>query len=241
MTSVLLVTVPLLFVLPPVPILAQDGKAAVVEHIESNQEKYGQVAQEIWDFAELGYMEEQSAALLESTLANAGFHVETGVAGMPTAFVATYGSGGPVVGILAEYDALPGMSQARVPVRQAVPGMESGHGCGHNLFGAGSIAAAIAVKDWLESSGTANSLCYHVRWVGPECHTRLRGGLLLRSKPGSGERTVYLRQCCEGCRRSSAGNGHDDGLRDRLRCVLTAAQRSSRARDVCQLGAGRRC
>ena len=79
-TNVLLVTVPLLCVLPPESILAQDGKAAVVEHIESNREKYGQVAQEIWDFAELGYMEEQSAALLESTLSNAGFHVETGVA-----------------------------------------------------------------------------------------------------------------------------------------------------------------
>jgi len=118
----------------PISVFAQDGKAAVLAHIESNKASYGDVAQEIWGFAELGYMEEQSAALLESTLANAGFQVENGVAEMPTAFVASYGSGSPIVGILAEYDALPGMSQARVPLRQPEPGMESGHGCGQRTL-----------------------------------------------------------------------------------------------------------
>jgi aminobenzoyl-glutamate utilization protein B len=144
--------------LHPGSVLGQDGKAAVLAHIEANHAQYGEVAQEIWDFAEVGYMEEQSAALLKATLADAGFQVESGVAGMPTAFVASYGSGSPVVGILAEYDALPGMSQARVPVRQREPGMEAGHGCGHHLFGAGSVAAAIAVKAWMESEGVTGTV-----------------------------------------------------------------------------------
>jgi len=142
----------------PTQAFAQDGKATVLAHIENNADQYGEIAQTLWDLAELGYMEEQSAALLESSLENAGFSVELGVEGMPTAFVATYGSGSPVVGILAEYDALPGITQARVPVRQPVPEMESGHACGHHLFGAGSVAAAIAVKDWMESSGVAGTV-----------------------------------------------------------------------------------
>ncbi len=142
----------------PASVSAQDGKTTVLEHIESNADQYGEIAQTLWDLAELGYMEHRSAALLESSLEDAGFRVEIGVADMPTAFVASYGAGSPVVGILAEYDALPGMSQARVPVKQVVPEMESGHGCGHHLFGAGSVAAAIAVKEWLESTGASGTV-----------------------------------------------------------------------------------
>lgn len=142
----------------PTALVAQDGKAAVLASIDSHQARYGEVAQQIWDFAELGFMEERSAALLKATLADAGFEVESGVAGMPTAFVASYGSGSPVVGILAEYDALPGITQARVPVRQPVPEMASGHACGHHLFGTGSVAAAIAVKDWMESAGIPGTI-----------------------------------------------------------------------------------
>jgi len=137
---------------------AQDGKAAAQNSIESNADQYGEIAQRIWELAELGYMEEQSAALLKSALTKAGFEVKSGVAEIPTAFVASYGKGNPVVGILAEYDALPGMSQARVPVRQPVPEMEAGHGCGHHLFGTGSVAAAIAVKEWLETTGSAGTV-----------------------------------------------------------------------------------
>jgi len=158
MREVAFTTVLSVFVLAPTFVVAQDGKAAVLAHIENNQARYGDVAQEIWDLAELGYMEQQSAALLGATLADAGFQVEFGVAAMPTAFVASYGSGSPVVGILAEYDALPGMSQARVPVRQPEAGTEAGHGCGHHLFGAGSVAAAIAVKEWMESAGIAGTV-----------------------------------------------------------------------------------
>lgn len=155
--TIALAAVLVLLVLPS-SAFAQDGKAVVLEHIDQNADRYGDIAQEIWGFAELGYMEERSAALLEETLSDAGFEVEAGVAGMPTAFVGSYGSGSPVVGILAEYDALPGMSQARVPVRQTVPEMESGHGCGHHLFGTGSVAAAIAVKEWLQSTGTSGTV-----------------------------------------------------------------------------------
>jgi aminobenzoyl-glutamate utilization protein B len=103
-------------------------------------------------------LEEKSSALLQTTLSEAGFQVEAGVAEIPTAFIASYGSGSPVIAILAEYDALPGITQARVPVRQPLAGAESGHACGHHLFGAGSTAAAIAVREWLESSNASGTI-----------------------------------------------------------------------------------
>ena len=142
----------------PGVLAAQDGKRMVLDYLETHGAQYGEVAQEIWDFAEVGYQEEQSSALLQSTLAEAGFEIEAGVAGMPTGFIATYGTGTPVIGILAEFDALPGVSQDRVPVRQPRAGVESSHSCGHHLFGAGSVAAAIAVKNWMESAGTAGTV-----------------------------------------------------------------------------------
>ncbi|MDX1630773.1 MAG: amidohydrolase [Thermoanaerobaculia bacterium] len=102
---------------------------------------------ELWDYAETALKEERSAELLVEFLRSEGFEVEKGVAGMPTAFVASFGSGSPVIGILAEYDALPGVGNAAVPRRQArKDGVRSGQGCGHNLFGAGSVAAAVALK-----------------------------------------------------------------------------------------------
>jgi len=137
---------------------ARDGKEIVIEHIDSNSAKYSAIAQEIWDYAELGYMEEKSSVLLQTTLAEAGFQIEAGVAEMPTAFIASYGSGSPVIAILAEYDALPGITQDRLPVRQPLEGSESGHACGHNLLGTGSTAAAIAIKEWLESSSTSGTI-----------------------------------------------------------------------------------
>jgi aminobenzoyl-glutamate utilization protein B len=91
-------------VLFPALLIAQDGKAMVQEHLNTHGVSYGEVAQAIWDLAEVGYQEEQSSALLQSTLTNAGFEIEAGVAGIPTAFVASWGSGSPVIGILAEFD-----------------------------------------------------------------------------------------------------------------------------------------
>lgn len=112
----------------------------------------------MWDWAELGYLEQRSAARLAETLRAAGFTIEMGVGGIPTAFVASYGSGEPVVGILAEYDALPAMAQDAAPERSATDHSASGHACGHNLFGAGSALAAIAVKEALVATGGAGTI-----------------------------------------------------------------------------------
>ena len=114
-------------------------------------EKFGHISDSIWGFAELGMQEFKSSKLLADTLEEAGFTVERGAAGMPTCFVASYGSGKPVIGILGEYDALPMISQkGRVPTRDPVVEGAPGHGCGHNLMGTAATAAAIGVKQALE-------------------------------------------------------------------------------------------
>ena len=121
--------------------------------VDARYDRTAAIARAIWDYAELGYQETRSSALLQAELAKAGFKVTRGVAEIPTAFVAEAGSGGPVIGILAEFDALPGVSQADVPVKQA-DGKAAAHACGHNLFGAGSVTAAIALAQWLKATGT---------------------------------------------------------------------------------------
>ncbi len=117
-----------------------------------------EVAQSIWNWAEVGYQEVKSSALLQKELTTAGFKVEAGVAGMPTAFVASWGKGEPVIGVLAEYDALPGITQDVSPLRKPLSGKLSGHACGHHLFGVASVSAAIAIKDWLQKSGTPGTI-----------------------------------------------------------------------------------
>ena len=130
--------------------------------IDARKDAYAAIAKQIWDHAELGFQEEQSSALLQSTLAGAGFSVTRGVAGMPTAFVASYGSGTPVVAIIGEFDALPGMSQAAgVAIRQPLTAGAAGHGCGHNLLGTASAAAAVAAKEWLARAGRPGTLRYY--------------------------------------------------------------------------------
>ena len=121
------------------------------KNIDAGYDAYKKIALNIWDYAEVGYKEIKSSALLQNTLKENGFVVEPGVAGMPTAFVATYGSGTPIIGILAEYDALPGLSQDNSPVKTPVQNKNSAHACGHHLFGTGSVAAGIAIKKLLES------------------------------------------------------------------------------------------
>ncbi len=137
---------------------AQDGKADVLAAIDANRERAEKVALEIWDYAEVGYQETRSSALLQQQLSDAGFSVESGVAGMPTAFVAAYGSGKPVIGILAEFDALPGITQQAKPERAPAADKDAGHACGHHLFGTASTFAAIAVKDWLARSKTPGTI-----------------------------------------------------------------------------------
>ena len=121
----------------------------VLRSLDAKRDAYADVAKRIWTFAEVGYQEEQSSALLQSQLRAAGFDVQRGVAGMPTAFVASFGSGRPIIGIVGEFDALPGLSQQAVPQRAVIQEGGAGHACGHHLFGTGSTAAAIAVKEWL--------------------------------------------------------------------------------------------
>lgn len=133
-------------------------KEAIASSLDKLTPAYAETAKKIWAYAEPGYQEEKSSALLQQKLKDAGFKVATGVAGIPTAFVATYGSGGPNIGILAEFDALPGLSQTDEPVKKEAVAGAAGHGCGHNLFGVGSVAAGIAVKDWLKSSGTKGTI-----------------------------------------------------------------------------------
>ncbi len=125
-----------------------------LDAVEAQSERTTRVAQEIWDHAELGYLELKSSGLLKTELQQEGFTVREGVAGIPTAFVGEWGEGGPVIALLAEFDALPGINQSAAPVREMIDGKDASHACGHNLFGAGSLTAAIAIKEWLEKTGT---------------------------------------------------------------------------------------
>ena len=112
------------------------------------------ILRDIWNYAEGGYREFRSSERLITVLRDEGFRVTTGIAGIPTAFVAEYGSGSPVIGITAEYDALPGMSQeAACPERKPIPDRDHGHGCGHCALSAGSVGGAIAAKRWLSETG----------------------------------------------------------------------------------------
>src|SRR4029079_17585429 len=139
----------------------RDDKAALTQRIDARRDHYATVAKEIWGFAEIGYQEQKSSALLQQELRAAGFAVRAGVAEIPTAFVATYGSGKPVVAIIGEYDARPGLSQeAQTAQRHAIEENGAGHGCGHNLLGTGALAAAIAVKEWL-GAGHPGTLRYY--------------------------------------------------------------------------------
>jgi aminobenzoyl-glutamate utilization protein B len=127
---------------PPATAVQDD----VGKYLDSIRADLVSVNQDIWNFAELGLEEHRSAARLIGLLKKAGFTVREGVSGMPTAFVAEYGSGKPVVGILAEYDALPELSQQATGLRQAVEGRTTGHGCGHCALGTGAVGAALAVR-----------------------------------------------------------------------------------------------
>jgi aminobenzoyl-glutamate utilization protein B len=135
------------------PVFAQEAAPDPLALVEAQFDRTQDTALQIWQWAELGYQEERSAELLKSQLRAAGFRIEDGVAGIPTAFTAEFGSGGPVIAILAEYDALPGISQTAAPTRERSE-LGAGHACGHNLFAAGSLTAAIATAQWLEATGT---------------------------------------------------------------------------------------
>jgi aminobenzoyl-glutamate utilization protein B len=135
-----------------------DDKDDVIGFVDSRYEVHDRLARAILDHAEVGYQETQSSALLIKTLRDANFEIQTAVAGIPTSFVASAGSGAPVIAYLAEFDALPGITQTADPFRNADTGKTAGHACGHHLFGTASVGAAIAVKRWLETSGTEGTI-----------------------------------------------------------------------------------
>lgn len=140
---------------------AQTTKADVLAAIDSHRPTYEKLALDIWGYAEVGYQEVKSSAALQERLRQEGFAIEAGIAGMPTAFAATYGSGSPVIAILGEFDALPGVAQEAVPEKKERPGAIAGHACGHHLFGTGSVAAAVAVKDWMKATGQKGTLRFY--------------------------------------------------------------------------------
>ena len=140
------------------PICANAQSDDVMSRIDGRYDQTADIAQQLWEWAEVGYQEERSSALLQETLRQEGFEIETGVADIPTAFTAQYGDTGPVIAILAEIDALPGINQDAVATRSPIDGKNASHACGHNLFGAGSVTAAIAIKEWLEETGTPGTI-----------------------------------------------------------------------------------
>ena len=129
--------------------LTDADRQALLSRIDARAGHWAGISQQIWEFAEVGYQETRSAELLKGELKAAGFEIKDQIANIPTAFSAQAGEGGPVIGILGEYDALPGLHQEAVPIRQPERSTRAGHGCGHNLFGTASAAAAIAVKEYL--------------------------------------------------------------------------------------------
>ena len=135
-------------------ISAQDlseNKRHILKSVEKHEAKLIEISDAIWASAEIAFEENQSSDLLADYAEENGFKVDRGVAGMPTAFVATYGSGKPVISVLGEFDALPGISQKAVPTKSPLKIGAAGHGCGHNLFGAASLGSAIAVKELIEN------------------------------------------------------------------------------------------
>ena len=126
------------------------NKKAIQSSVEKHEKELIRISDEIWAAAEIAFQETESSQALIDYAEKNGFTVEKGVAGMPTAFVATYGSGSPVIGILGEFDALPGLSQKTVPTKDPVNEGAPGHGCGHNMFGTASLGAAIAAKELME-------------------------------------------------------------------------------------------
>ena len=125
-------------------------KSEIVSSVEKHSENLINISNQIWELAETAFNEHESSKILSDYAEKNGFSVERGVAGMPTAFIATYGEGEPVIGVVGEFDALPGLSQQAKPVKSPFLEGAAGHGCGHNMFGSGSLGAAIAIKEMIE-------------------------------------------------------------------------------------------
>jgi aminobenzoyl-glutamate utilization protein B len=150
-----------LAVLILLPFTAAAADDAVLARVAAHADRFGAISRQIWETPELGFHEEKSAALLQNELRANGFTIASAVAGMPTGFTATWGSGKPVIGILGEFDALPGLSQKDVPTQDPVSAGAPGHGCGHNLLGSGAALAAVAAKEEMQARGLKGTIRYY--------------------------------------------------------------------------------
>lgn len=159
-------TLRLLLPLMLAPLLASAAidnprKTAVVNAVDAHSDALTALSDEIWRHAEIAFHETQSADALVAQAEENGFRVSRGTGEIPTAFVAEYGSGKPIIGIMGEFDALPGLSQDTLPTRSPLQQGEPGHGCGHNVFGAASLGAAIAIKELMEAGDISGTIRYY--------------------------------------------------------------------------------
>jgi aminobenzoyl-glutamate utilization protein B len=138
--------------------MTDSGKKTVIDWVERNKERIIEISDTVWGYAELGFVEFKSSKLLADELEAHGFSVERGVAGIPTAFVAKWGSGRPVIGVMGEYDALPGLSQKKVTHKEPIEEGAPGHGCGHNIHGTSGMGGAIAAKAAMEKAGIKGTI-----------------------------------------------------------------------------------
>ena len=150
------------------------NKQNLYDIINSKADLFTSISDSIWEYAELSLLEKKSSELYKKLLKEEGFKVEENIAGVETAFTGTFGSGKPVIGILAEFDALSGLSQVACSTkREELVCGGNGHGCGHHLLGAGSFAAAVAIKEYLKEKGensgrlrkTVSFLIWTTRWA----------------------------------------------------------------------------
>lgn len=138
------------------------NKQKLDAYIDAGKEAFAQLSDQIWEYAEMRFQEYRSAALLANFLEQEGFQVQRGIANIPTAIMASYGTGTPVIAFLGEFDALAGLSQkAGTAVKEPRIQGESGHGCGHNLLGTGSLAAAVAVKWVMQETGQKGTIRFY--------------------------------------------------------------------------------
>jgi aminobenzoyl-glutamate utilization protein B len=140
---------------------ANANKLSVIQSVETHQPELIALSDKIWAYAETALREHQSAKALADYAEAQGFKVTRGVAKMPTAFTAEFGSGKPVIGIMGEFDALPGISQKAQPTKEAFQAGAGGHGCGHNLFGAGSLGAAVAIKELIQQGKLKGTIRFY--------------------------------------------------------------------------------
>lgn len=133
--------------------MSDEAKQIAIKWVKQNKEKLREISDKIWSYAELGYVEFKSSKLLADELEKHDFKVERGVAGIPTAFVGTWGKDKPVIGVMGEYDALPGLSQKAVPHKDPIKSGDPGHGCGHNIHGTSGLGGVIALKHAIDEVG----------------------------------------------------------------------------------------